>query len=598
MARRENTAADKPKNLKNGLKLLAKDSKRYLPAMIVVLAGVMLITVATSMSPLYYQQLTDLVLAGVNTDMDYPAISKVALTLVGIYLTAMLGAQIEGVVITEISQRIGRSLRQRISEKINRLPFKYFNHSTHGDIISRITNDVDTIVNTLNENLGNLLFSLVALVVVIFLMFYTSWEMTLVALISMVVGMALTSVIMSKSKQYFVAQQKLLGEINGHIEEVFTNHQVVKAYNGFAQAQQKFESLNQELYQAAWKAGWISSLMMPMMRFMGNLGYVAVAVAGGIFVFQGRISFGVVVAFTLFLRQLNQPLGQIAQSSAQLQRTAAASERIYEFLAEAEILPDGVTSSGEKQPLKELQQVHGAVEFRNVQFGYEPEKPVIRGFSSYAHPGQKIAIVGPTGAGKTTLVNLLMRFYELDGGEVLIDGVNITQIPRANLHQQFCMVLQDTWLFTGSVYENVAYGRPEATIEEVIAACKAVGIHHFVKALPHRYDTVLDDNTQLSVGQRQLLTIARAMVQDAPILILDEATSSVDTRTELIVQKAMDQLMEGRTSFVIAHRLSTIRDADLILVMKDGDILESGNHSTLLAKGGFYADLYNAQFAS
>ncbi|MCS4484848.1 ABC transporter ATP-binding protein/permease [Gleimia sp. 6138-11-ORH1] len=589
---------EKAKNLRAALGKLARDSRRYTLALTLALIGTSIATLLTALAPGYFQQLTDLLLAGLKADLDWAQINRVFFILVLIYVTSLIFDQIEGYVVTEISQRIGRNLRQRISGKINRLPFKYFNQTTTGDIISRVANDVDTISSTLAESLGSLFYSIVMFTAVLFLMFYTSWLLALVALSSVLVGMFLTALIMNKSRRYFVAQQKLLGDLNGHIEEVFTNHQVVKVYNGFPKATETFENLNGQLFQAAWRAGWISSLMQPMMRFMGNLGYLTVAVTGGILVYEQQITFGVVVAFTLYLRQLSLALQEFAQPAASLQRTGAATERIFEFLEADEILPDGVLPEGGKTELQVLSQVRGAVEFRNVQFGYEPDKPVIRDFSAYAHVGQKVAIVGPTGAGKTTLVNLLMRFYELDGGQILIDGVDITRVSRENLHQQFCMVLQDTWLFTGSVYENVAYARPEATIEEVIAACKAVGIHKFVKALPNRYDTVLDENTQLSVGQRQLLTIARAMVQDAPILILDEATSSVDTRTELIVQKAMDRLMEGRTSFVIAHRLSTIRNADLILVMKDGDILESGNHSMLLEKNGFYADLYNSQFAS
>lgn len=598
MAGRRDRLPEKAQNLGGALKKLAVDSKRYAFPLSLVLLGTTVATLMTALAPGYFQQLTDLLLAGMDSSLDWKGINRILLILVGIYLIGMLFTQLEGFVVTQISQRIGRNLRQRISAKINRLPFKYFNDSTNGDIISRVANDVDTISSTLNESLGNLFFSVVMFTAVLYLMFATSWQLALVALSSVIIGMALTSWIMKKSRRYFVAQQKLLGDINGHIEEVFSNHQVVKAYNGFPKALETFNDLNGQLYQAAWRAGWVSSLMFPMMRFMGNLGYLAVAVAGGILVYENQITFGVIVAFTLYLRQLNQPLQQFAQAAASLQRTGAATERIFDFLEAEEILPDGILPEGGHVELQNLSNVKGAVEFRHVHFSYEPGKPIIHDFSAYAHAGQKVAIVGPTGAGKTTLVNLLMRFYELDRGQILVDGMDITRVSRANLHQQFCMVLQDTWLFTGSVYENVAYARPEATIEEVIEACKAVGIHHFVKALPNRYDTILDDNTQLSVGQKQLLTIARAMVQDAPILILDEATSSVDTRTELIVQKAMDKLMEGRTSFVIAHRLSTIRNADLILVMKEGDILESGNHSMLLAKGGFYADLYNSQFAS
>lgn len=589
---------EKAKNLWPTLRKLAKDSKQYAPLIGVALLATSISTPLTALAPKYFQELTDLILAGLKNGINAEKTTQILLTLLGIYLVNMLLTQLEGTLLTEASQRIGRRLRRRISEKINRLPFKYFDNNTYGDIISRVANDVDTIAQTLNQNLGNLFFAIIMFTAVLILMFHTSWILALATLGSVIIGMSLTGVIMKKSRKYFIAQQKLLGEINGKIEEIYSNHQVVKAYNGYEKAHETFENLNTELYQAGWKAGWVSSLMMPIMRFMGNLGYLVVAVAGGILVFNQSISFGVIVAFTLYLRMLNEPLQHLAQAAAKLQQTGAAAERVFEFLEASEILPDGTNPDGTTIPLKKLEKTRGAVEFRNVHFGYEPGKTIINNFSAHAHPGQKIAIVGPTGAGKTTLVNLLMRFYEINSGSILIDGIDIRHLPRHNLHQQFCMVLQETWLFSGTVYENVAYGRPEATLEQVQTACRAVGIDHYIKALPHQYDTVIDENTQLSIGQKQLLTIARAMVQDAPILILDEATSSVDTRTELIVQKAMDQLMEGRTSFVIAHRLSTIKNADLILVMKDGDILEKGKHSTLLAKKGFYANLYNSQFAS
>jgi ABC-type multidrug transport system, ATPase and permease components len=394
---------------------------------------------------------------------------------------------------------------------------------------------------------------------------------------------------MSKSQKHFTVQQQGLGDINGHIEEVYSGHNVVKVYNGGKESKKTFESINGSLYESGWKSQFLSGLMMPIMSFIGNFGYVAVCVVGAALAMNGTISFGVIVAFMMYIRLFTQPLSQLAQSMQQLQRTAAASERVFEFFDEEEL-------TDESQKLKKLENIKGNVEFKSIQFGYEKGKTIINDFSAQIKAGQKIAIVGPTGAGKTTMVNLLMRFYEIDSGEILIDGIPISHVTRENVHDQFCMVLQDTWLFEGTIKENIIYSKQGVTDEDVITACKAVGIHHFIRTLPNGYDTVLNDKTSLSAGQKQLVTIACAIIQDSPLLILDEATSSVDTRTEKLVQDAMNKLTEGRTSFVIAHRLSTIRDADLILVMKDGDIIEEGNHIELLSKNGFYAELYNSQF--
>ena len=452
-----------------------------------------------------------------------------------------------------------------------------------------MTNDVDAIGQTLSQSLGTIISAVTMLAGSLVMMLYNSWILALTAIAASLLGFVLMMVIMKHSQKYFGQQQKELGKINGHIEEVYTGHNIVKVYNGSREAKRVFEESNTTLYQSAWKSQFLSGLMMPVMSFVGNLGYVAVCVVGAALAVNGTISFGVIVAFMLYVRLFTQPLSQIAQSMNNLQRTAAASERVFTLLEEPEL-----EREDEKKPM--LQCIEGSVSFDHVKFGYNPDKPVIHDFSATVKSGQKVAIVGPTGAGKTTMVNLLMRFYELDGGEIRIDNTPIQRVPRENVHAQFGMVLQDTWLFEGTIRENIVYSKPGVTDEQVKEACKTVGLHRFIKTLPNGYDTVLNDKASLSEGQKQLLTIARAMIQDAPLLILDEATSSVDTRTERMVQQAMDRLTSGRTSFVIAHRLSTIKNADLILVMKDGDIVESGTHAELLKNGGFYAELYNSQF--
>ncbi len=480
-------------------------------------------------------------------------------------------------------------MRADISQKMNRLPLKYFDSVSIGDVLSRVTNDVDAIGQTLNQSVGTLITAFTMLAGSLIMMFYNSWILALTAVGSSVIGFSFMMVIMKQSQKYFKQQQTELGQINGLIEEVYTGHNVVKVYNGSGQAKDAFENSNRSLYSSAWKSQFLSGLMMPLMSFVGNFGYVAVCVVGAALAMKGTITFGVIVAFMLYIRLFTQPLSQIAQAMNNLQRTAAASERVFEFLDEEEL-------ENESEKKNVLTDVKGTVEFKNVRFGYTPNKPVINNFSAKIDAGQKVAIVGPTGAGKTTMVNLLMRFYETDGGEILIDGVPVNQVPRENVHAQFSMVLQDTWIFEGTIRENIIYSKQGVTEEDVINACKTVGLHHFIMTLPKGYDTILNDKASLSEGQKQLITIARAMIQNAPLLILDEATSSVDTRTERMVQTAMDQLTKGRTSFVIAHRLSTIKNADLILVMKDGDIIESGSHEELLSKNGFYAQLYNSQF--
>ena len=523
--------------------------------------------------------------------IDFAAVSRIGVMLIGFYVTAGVFSFAENFIMATITAKIAKKMRTDTAKKINRLPLKYFDKVSYGDVISRVTNDIDAIGHTLNQSLDTLVRAITMFAGALVMMLYNSWILALVAVGATVIGFGLIMLIMKRSQKYFTIQQKGLGDINGHIEEIYSGHNVVKVYNGGTQAKKVFEEINGSLYDSGWKSQFMSGLMMPLMHFIGNFGYVAVCVVGAALAMRGTISFGVIVAFMMYIRQFTQPLQQLAQSMQQLQRTAAASERVFELFDEEELADESTKS-------KRLENVQGNVVFENVHFGYEKDTPVIRNFSAAIKAGQKVAIVGPTGAGKTTLINLLMRFYEADSGEIYIDGTPISAVTRENVHEQFCMVLQDTWIFEGTIKENIIYSKQEVSHDAVVAACKAVGVHHFIRTLPQGYETVLNDKVNLSAGQKQLITIARAIIQNAPLLILDEATSSVDTRTEKLVQSAMDNLTEGRTSFVIAHRLSTIKDADLILVMKDGDIIESGNHEALLLQGGFYAELYNSQFES
>ncbi len=591
-------SGEKPKNFKEVMMKLFKYCGSYLMPILFGLIAAAAGTVLQIIGPDKLKGLTNEIMKGLPSlvngapvigSIDMDAVAKIAWTLLILYAASFVLNFLQNYIMASVTQVISKKMRSDISKKVNRLPLKYFDTSSYGDVLSRITNDVDTIGQTLNQSIANLISSITMFVGSLIMMFYNNWLMALIAVAASIVGFGLMMVIMKNSQKYFTAQQEDLGKINGHIEEIYSGHNVVKVYNGSKDAKSVFENINSSLYMSAWKSQFLSGLMMPLMGFVGNLGYVAVCVAGAALAMNGSISFGIIVAFMMYIRLFTQPLSQIAQSMNNLQRTAAAGERVFEFLEEKEL-------EDESGKMKNLKQVKGEVEFKNVKFGYTPEKSVIHNFSTKVKAGQKIAIVGPTGAGKTTMVNLLMRFYELDGGEIRIDGVPIHKVPRENVHEQFSMVLQDTWLFEGSIKENIVYSKQGVTDEEVKAACKAVGLHHFIKTLPEGYDTLLNDKASLSEGQKQLITIARAMIQNAPLLILDEATSAVDTRTERIVQAAMDQLTVGRTSFVIAHRLSTIKNADLILVMKDGDIIESGNHQELLAKGGFYSELYNSQF--
>ncbi len=524
---------------------------------------------------------------GINMD----GILSVAILLVAIYLASAVCNFVQHFIMQTVTQRTARRLRGDIDTKINRLPLKFFNGNASGDVLSRMTNDVDMIGQAMSNSLSNLVTAAAQFIGCLIMMYYTNWIMGTTTVVATLIGLVLMVVIMSRSQKYFTARQESLGVLNGYIEEMYTGHDVIRILDAEDEVKGKFSKMNQAVKNANFRSQFLSGLMQPLMTFIGNLGYVAVCVVGAALVINGNITFGVITAFLIYTRLFEQPLRQISQAMTQVQSCAAASERVFEFLEEEEMEDE---SSKETR----IENVHGEVEFRNVKFAYPsaPDKEIIHNFSVKVKPGQKVAIVGPTGAGKTTMVNLLMRFFEPTGGTILIDGVPTENVPRSNVHSQFGMVLQDTWLFEGTVRENLLYNTEGVTEEQMVAACKACGIHNFIRALPQGYDSVLSDNTAISAGQKQLMTIARAMIQNSPMLILDEATSSVDTKTEMITQQAMDKLTDKRTSFVIAHRLSTIKNADIILVMRDGDIVEQGNHEELLAKNGFYAELYNSQF--
>ena len=515
----------------------------------------------------------------------------IAIFIITLYLISALFSYIQSFSMATISNNFAKELRNKISNKINKLPLKYFDAHETGDVLSRITNDVDMIGHNLNQSLATLVTSVTLFAGSIIMMFITDWIMSLTAIISSLVGFLFMGLILGKSQKYFTKRQEELGKINGHIEEIYSGHNVVKVYNGTKSAIEEFDKLNHNLYDANRKSQFLSGLMMPIMGFVGNLGYVAVCLVGALLVSNDIITFGVIVAFMIYVRLFTNPLSQIAQAATALQSTAAASERVFEFLDEIEM-------SNQKEIKKHLDKtkVKGNIEFKNVKFGYNPGKTIIKDFSVKVKPGQKVAIVGPTGAGKTTMVNLLMKFYEIKGGDILIDGVSINELTRENIHELFCMVLQDTWLFEGTIGENIKFNKEEVTDREIWSACRTVGVDHFIKTLPGGLDAKVGDSDTISSGQKQLFTIARGMLEDSPFLILDEATSNVDTRTEELVQKAMDKLTEGKTSFIIAHRLSTIKNADIILVMNEGNIIEQGNHEELMEKKGFYADLYNSQF--
>lgn len=558
-----------------------------LPFVIAVI-GAVISSIITVFGPYKLREITNLITDGLVGDMDLGTISNIGLFLALLYAAGSLINYAQTYAISDMIQHFSKRLRTAIAEKINRLPLSYFDSHSQGDTLSRVTNDVDTVGQSLTQSLGTLISSVLLLIAVLFMMFYTNVVLSFVTIGSVLLGFVFSAVLMAKSQRYFQEQQSNLAAINGYVEEMYSGHNVVTSYNGVEKTRLAFNVLNQNLYTSMWKSQFISGIMFPLMNFVGNFGYVMVVIVGATMAINDSISMGTIVAFMVYVRIFSQPL-QIAQGITTLQSASAAMGRVFEFLAEEDMEDDS-------HKLQQLTDVKGHVQFKDVFFGYNPDKTIIHDFSAEAKAGQKIAIVGPTGAGKTTIVNLLMKFYDIERGQIMIDSVDIKDMKRSEVHDAFSMVLQDTWLFEGTIRDNLIYNQENISDEAVIDAAKAVGVHHFIMTLPNGYDTVLDDTVTLSVGQKQLLTIARALLKDAPLLILDEATSSVDTRTEELIQKAMDKLMEGRTSFVIAHRLSTIRNADLILVMRDGNIIEQGNHDQLMEQKGFYADLYNSQF--
>lgn len=587
---------EKPKDFKNSIEKLVRYLGRYWYAIVAVMIFAAVSTVFSVAGPKVMARATNALVEGLGKkiagtgSIDFTYIAKVLLFTLGLYICSAVFSFIQGMIMTGITQKTCYRMRKEISEKINRMPMKYFESRTYGEVLSRITNDVDTLGQSLNQSVTQIITSVATLVGTLVMMISISGIMTLISLVILPVSAILISFIIKHSQKYFRQQQEYLGHINGQVEEVYGGHLVVQAYNKQESTIKKFEDTNQILFQSAWKSQFLSGLMQPIMQFVGNLGYVGVAISGGLLAIRGTIGVGEIQAFIQYVRNFTQPIQQIAQVANMLQSMSAASERVFEFLDEEE---EELTV----EHAVHLDHVDGYVDFSHVSFGYNPGQIIIRDFSAHVTPGQKIAIVGPTGAGKTTMVKLLMRFYDVTGGAIQVDGHDIRDFNRQELRDAFGMVLQDTWLFKGTIMENIRYGRLEATDEEVIAAAKAAHADHFIKTLPGGYQMELnEDASNVSQGQKQLLTIARAILADNKILILDEATSSVDTRTEVTIQKAMDNLMRGRTSFVIAHRLSTIRNADLILVMKDGDIVEQGNHEELLEKNGFYANLYNSQF--
>ena len=582
-------ADEKPKNVKSSMLELLRYLKPWYKPIVISLIFSLVGTLLTIIAPDKLADLTNNISDGLQTGIDMDLIIKSILIILAIYISANLVTCAASYIMITVMQKLAWSMRTSISQKINKLPLKFFDKVTVGDVLSRITNDVDTISSALNSSITTLVQAVVQFVGVTIIMFATSGRLALTAIGSSILGFVLMFFIVSRSRKYFRQQQQNLGDMNGHVEEMYSGHNIVRAYGATAQSKKEFDRINDNLYNSAWKSQFFSGMLMPLMGFVGSLGYVAVCIVGATLTMSGAIRFGTVVAFISYVKLFTNPLSQISQAVSSLMSAGAAGERVFGFLAEEEMPDDsGCTAH--------IDHVRGKVEFENVRFGYDEDKPIIHDFSADLEPGPKVAIVGYTGAGKTTMVNLLMRFYELWSGQIKIDGVLVSQMRRSDVHAMFGMVLQDTWLFDGTYRENIAYGKPGVTDEQVEAACKLVGLDHYIKTLPKGYDTELNDRSSLSAGQRQLLTIARAMVENAPMIILDEATSSVDTRTEVLVQKAMDRLTRGRTSFVIAHRLSTIRDADLILVMDKGDIVESGTHEQLLEKGGLYKELYTSQF--
>ncbi|WP_328288098.1 ABC transporter ATP-binding protein [Turicibacter sanguinis] len=594
-------ATEKAKDFKGTLSRLSKYLKPYRVGLIVVILAAITSVIFSIVSPKVMAKITNELfrpiqelMTGVKnpTPIDFSYIWKIILILIGLYVLSAAFSYLQQFIMAGISQKVVYDLREEIDQKLAKLPLKFFDSHTHGELLSRFTNDVDNISATLQQSITQVITSVTTIIGVLIMMLSISPLLTLISIIVVPLSGILMMQVVKKSQKYFIGQQRTLGELNGHIEEMYTGHNVVKAFGHEKKAIAEFDEVNDRLYEVGWKAQFLSGLIMPIISFIGNLGYVLVAVVGGVLVTKGRISIGDIQAFIQYSRQFTQPMAQVAQISNIIQSTVASAERVFELLDEEELTAETA------QPVK-LDNPRGAVEFSHVKFGYREDKILIQDMNIKAEPGQMVAIVGPTGAGKTTLVNLLLRFYEVNDGQILIDGVDINDMKRSDLRKLFGMVLQDTWLFNGTIRDNIAYGKENATDEEVIAAAKAAHADHFIRVLPDGYDTILNEEvSNISQGQKQLLTIARALLSDPEIMILDEATSSVDTRTELQIQNAMKTLMKGRTSFVIAHRLSTIREADIILVMKDGDVIEQGNHDTLMAANGFYADLYNSQFSN
>lgn len=591
-------AAEKAKDFNQSLKKLFKYLKPYHATIVIALVFAMLGAIFSIVSPKIQGEMTNEIQKGISFDVltqkfnmsiDLAAIGRLAIILLVLYLLSLLFNFIQGFIMSDVAQKITRSYRTQLSQKVNRLPLSYFDSQLHGNMLSIITNDVDLVATSLNQSLPQLMSSITTILGIIIMMFTISWQMTLIALIGIPVSAVLIMLIMGKTQGYFKENQEALGDINGHIEEVFSGHQVIKVNNGHPQLQDKFNGLNNRLGQAIWKSQFFSGLMMPITSLINNLTYVGIAVVGGLLALEDKIMIGGIQSMIQYVRRLQGPMSQIAQSMTSLQSAVAAAERVHLFLEEDEM-------SVETETIHDLSGIQGNIIFENVSFGYHPDKRIINGFSAAVRAGQKIAIVGPTGAGKTTLVNLLMKFYEIDGGDILFDGISIHDLTRQQIASLFGMVLQDTWLFKGSIFENLRYGNEALTLEEVKAAAEKVNVAHFIESLPHSYDMILDEESNISAGQKQLLTITRAILENAPMIILDEATSWVDTRSEVLIQKAMDTLMEGRTTFVIAHRLSTIKNSDLIIVMDQGDIVEVGNHEQLMKQAGFYYNLYQSQF--
>ncbi len=601
---------EKPKDFKGAMKKLASHLARYKFLLSVVVIFAVVSMVFSIIGPKILGQATNVLfdgimnkITGTGMGIDFAKIGGILVFLLVLYIVSALFGYIQGWIMTGVSMKITYNLRTDVAKKINRLPLSYFDKTSHGEVLSRVTNDIDTLSHTLNQSVSQIITSITMFIGILVMMLSISWMMTLISLVSIPLSLFMILGLIKHSQKHFATQQEYLGHINGHVEEMYGGHMVMKAFNGEKASVETFDKLNDKLYESSWKSQFLSGLIRPVMNFVSNLGYVAVCILGGYLAIKGNLKIGDIQAFIQYVRQFNQPISQLAEISNVLQSTAAASERVFEFMSEEEQIPENplvhINTDDTTPDTDSLIHVKGSVQFAHVHFGYNPDKTVINDFSANIAPGQKVAIVGPTGAGKTTIVKLLMRFYDVDEGAILVDGYDIRDFSRDELRSLFGMVLQDTWLYNGTIKDNIRYGRLDATDEEVVAAAKAAQTDHFVRTLPDGYDMVLnEEESNVSQGQKQLLTIARAILKDPTVLILDEATSSVDTRTEILIQKAMEHLMEGRTSFIIAHRLSTIRNADLILCMDQGDIVEQGTHDELMANNGFYANLYNSQFDS